>query len=191
MINSCFLVKIFFAKYKPTCAFVTGYDKTYEYQNKETKGVYYMLRIRLKRLGRKRQPHYRVIVCDSRIKREGLPIEEIGYYNPRQKELRLDKEKALAWISKGAQPSETVQDLIDSCDENGNFKEDVKQFRSERKSKAKEAKKVAEEAAAKKAAEEEAKKKAEEEAKAAAEAKAKEEAEAASDSSEETEAASV
>jgi small subunit ribosomal protein S16 len=103
-----------------------------------------MIKIRLKRQGRKRQPHYRVIVCDSRIRRQGSPIEEIGYYNPRHKILKLDKEKALEWISKGASPSETVQKLIESCGEDGNFSPEALEYRKTRKAKIKEQKKAAE-----------------------------------------------
>ncbi len=78
-----------------------------------------MVKIRLKRLGYKRNPVYRIVVINSRAKREGRPIEELGFYNPKIKELRLNKESALEWIKKGAQPSETVQYLINNCDENG------------------------------------------------------------------------
>ncbi|MEW5822263.1 MAG: 30S ribosomal protein S16 [Cyanobacteriota bacterium] len=113
-----------------------------------------MIRIRLKRLGRKRQPHYRIVVCDQRARREGAPIEELGYYNPRHKLLKLDKEKALDWITKGAQPSETVVKLIESCGEDGQFSPEAKEYRLNRKTKLKEAKKAKEEEA-KKAKEEE------------------------------------
>ena len=71
-----------------------------------------MVKIRLKRLGSKRNPIYRVIVIDIREKREGRPIEELGFYNPRKKEMKLNKEKALEWISKGATPSETVSNIL-------------------------------------------------------------------------------
>lgn len=78
-----------------------------------------MVKIRLKRLGYKKNPTYRVVVIDSRCKREGAPIEELGHYNPKTKEMKLNKESALNWIKKGAQVSETVQYLIKNCDENG------------------------------------------------------------------------
>lgn len=78
-----------------------------------------MVKIRLKRLGYKRNPIYRIIVINSREKREGRAIAELGFYNPRRKELRLDKAAALEWIQKGAQPTDTVKYLIDNCDENG------------------------------------------------------------------------
>ena len=71
-----------------------------------------MVKIRLKRIGAKKTPHYRVVVTDGRNRRDGMPIEELGYYNPRSKELKLDKEAVERWIKNGAQPSETVQSLI-------------------------------------------------------------------------------
>lgn len=78
-----------------------------------------MVKIRLKRLGYKKNPTYRVVVIDSRNKREGAPIEELGHYNPKTKEMKLNKESALNWIKKGAKATETVQYLIKNCDENG------------------------------------------------------------------------
>ena len=71
-----------------------------------------MVKIRLKRIGAKKTPHYRVVVTDGRNRRDGMPIEELGYYNPRSKELKLDKEAVERWIKNGAQPSEMVQGLI-------------------------------------------------------------------------------
>ena len=125
-----------------------------------------MLKIRLKRLGAKKAPSYRVIVINSTTKREGKPIEELGYYNPKTKEMKLNKEHAEAWVSKGAQPTETVKYLIANCNADGslNYKK-------------KETVKLSKKALAKKAAEEEAK--AAEKAKAAEEAAAAKEAEAA------------
>jgi small subunit ribosomal protein S16 len=133
-----------------------------------------MLRIRLKRLGRKKQPFYRVIVCNSTTRRQCAPIEELGSYDPIHKYLKLDKVKALDWISKGAQPSETVQGLINNCGDDGAFTPESKAARINRKAELKE-KKQAKEAEAKAAAE---KAKAEEEAAKAAAEKAKAEAEA-------------
>ncbi len=124
-----------------------------------------MVKIRLKRLGSKRNPIYRVIVIDGREKREGKAIEELGFYNPRKKELKLDKPKALEWVKKGAKPSDTVNYLITNSDEEGTLVR-----------KATEEKKLSKKAQAK--AEEEAKTKAEAEAKAAEEAAAKAEEEA-------------
>ena len=78
-----------------------------------------MVIIRLKRQGRKKHPFYRVVVTDSRNRRDGEPIEELGYYNPMSKELKLDKVSAIAWIAKGAQVSDTAKRLIDKAPESG------------------------------------------------------------------------
>jgi small subunit ribosomal protein S16 len=69
-----------------------------------------MLKIRLKRTGKKGQPHYRVVVMESNNPRDGKTVEEIGYYNPRTKPstFDIDKDAAFAWLEKGAQPSDTV-----------------------------------------------------------------------------------
>lgn len=78
-----------------------------------------MVKIRLKRLGRKHRPFYRIVVTNIRTRRDGEPIAELGYYNPVSKELKLNKQAALEWIGKGAIPSETAQRLIDRADANG------------------------------------------------------------------------
>ncbi len=72
------------------------------------------VRIRLKRMGAKKRPFYRIVVADSRSPRDGRFIEEIGYYNPTTdpKTIKIDQEKAQKWISQGAQPSETVKSLL-------------------------------------------------------------------------------
>ncbi len=69
-----------------------------------------MLKIRLKRTGRSKQPHYRVVVIESSSPRDGKSVEEIGYYNPRTNPttFEIDKDAAADWLSKGAQPSETI-----------------------------------------------------------------------------------
>ena len=71
-------------------------------------------KIRLRRMGAKKAPFYRVIVADSRDPRDGNCIEEIGYYNPLTDpaEIKIDAEKAKKWISNGAQPTETVKSLL-------------------------------------------------------------------------------
>ena len=71
-------------------------------------------KIRLKRLGAKKAPFYRIVVADSRAPRDGRFIEEIGYFNPVSdpNEIKIDEEKALKWLSTGAQPSETVKSLL-------------------------------------------------------------------------------
>jgi small subunit ribosomal protein S16 len=72
------------------------------------------VKIRLKRLGAKKAPFYRVVVADSRAPRDGKFIEEIGYYNPitEPAEIKIDAEKAKKWLSTGAQPSDTVKSLL-------------------------------------------------------------------------------
>lgn len=115
-----------------------------------------MLKIRLKRLGCKKAPAYRIIVINSTTKREGRPIEELGHYNPKTKIMVLNKVAALEWIKKGAQPTETVQYLIDNCKDDGSLNY-----------KPKTEKKLSKKAMAKLEAEKEAKAKADEEAKAA------------------------
>jgi small subunit ribosomal protein S16 len=71
-----------------------------------------VVKIRLKRIGAKKAPHYRVVAVDSRSRRDGKPIEELGYYNPRTKELQLNKEALEKWMKHGAQASDTVASLI-------------------------------------------------------------------------------
>ncbi|MBR5188612.1 MAG: 30S ribosomal protein S16 [Clostridia bacterium] len=72
------------------------------------------VKIRLKRIGAKKAPFYRVVVADSRYPRDGRFIEEIGYYNPLTNpvDIKIDSEKAQKWISNGAQPTETVKSLL-------------------------------------------------------------------------------
>ena len=72
------------------------------------------VKIRLKRIGAKKAPFYRVVVAYSRYPRVGRFIEEIGYYNPLTNpvEIKIDSEKANKWISNGAQPTETVKSLL-------------------------------------------------------------------------------
>ncbi len=73
-----------------------------------------MLKIRLRRMGAKKQPFYRIIVADSRAPRDGAFVEEIGYYNPLTTpiELKVDNERAAEWIKNGAQPTDTVRALL-------------------------------------------------------------------------------
>ena len=81
-----------------------------------------MVKIRLKRMGYKKNPFYRVVVLNSTTKREAAPIQQLGYYNPKTKEMQLDKKSALDWIKKGAQPTHTVQFLINNCSDDGKLK---------------------------------------------------------------------
>ncbi len=71
-------------------------------------------KIRLKRMGAKKNPFYRVVVADSRSPRDGRFIEEIGYYDPSTNPatVKIDEEKALKWLSTGAQPSDTAKSLL-------------------------------------------------------------------------------
>ena len=73
-----------------------------------------MVKIRLKRIGAKKAPFYRVVVADSRYPRNGRFIEEIGYYNPivEPVQLTIDADKAKKWLGNGAQPTETVKALL-------------------------------------------------------------------------------
>lgn len=72
------------------------------------------VRIRLRRMGRKKQPHYRVVVADSRAPRDGRIVENLGYYRPKATPARLvlDLERVDYWIGHGAKPSETVSSLV-------------------------------------------------------------------------------
>lgn len=73
-----------------------------------------MVKIRLRRMGAKKAPFYRIVVADSRYPRDGRFIEEIGYYDPMKdpKVISVDAEKAQQWIKNGAQPTETVKALL-------------------------------------------------------------------------------
>ena len=72
------------------------------------------VKMRLRRMGAKKAPFYRVIVADERSPRDGKCIDEIGYYNPLTNpvDIKIDSEKAKKWISNGAQPTETVKSLL-------------------------------------------------------------------------------
>jgi len=72
------------------------------------------VKIRLRRMGAKKAPFYRIVVADSRYPRDGRFIEEIGYYNPLTEpaEINVDGEKAKKWIASGAQATETVKSLL-------------------------------------------------------------------------------
>ena len=72
------------------------------------------VKIRVRRMGAKKSPFYRIVVADSRYPRDGRFIEEIGYYNPLEEPavVKVDVEKAQKWIANGAQPTDTVKDLL-------------------------------------------------------------------------------
>ena len=73
-----------------------------------------MVKIRLRRMGAKKAPFYRVVVADSRFPRDGRFIEELGYYDPTKEPsvIKVDAEKAKKWIANGAQPTPTVKSLL-------------------------------------------------------------------------------
>lgn len=73
-----------------------------------------MVKIRLRRMGAKKAPFYRVVVADSRYPRDGRFVEEIGYYDPTKEPsvVSIDKEKADKWLANGAQPTDTVKKLL-------------------------------------------------------------------------------
>ncbi|MFQ5656198.1 MAG: 30S ribosomal protein S16 [Candidatus Methylomirabilales bacterium] len=75
------------------------------------------VRLRLKRIGAKKRPVFRIVAMDSRTARDGRVIESIGLYNPLQHPagLTLDEEKALSWLQKGAQPTATVRELLSTA----------------------------------------------------------------------------
>ena len=72
------------------------------------------VKIRLRRMGAKKQPFYRIVVADSRYPRDGRFIEEIGYYNPLTEpaDVKVDAEKVEKWLKNGAQPTDTVRTLL-------------------------------------------------------------------------------
>ena len=72
------------------------------------------VKIRLRRMGAKKSPFYRIVVADSRFPRDGRFIEEIGYYDPTKEPsvIKIDGEKAKKWIANGAQPTDTVRALL-------------------------------------------------------------------------------
>ena len=77
------------------------------------------VKIRLRRMGAKKAPYYRIVVADSRYPRDGRFIEEIGFYNPMVEpaEVKVDAEKAKKWIANGAQPTATVKALFKKNEE--------------------------------------------------------------------------
>jgi small subunit ribosomal protein S16 len=82
------------------------------------------VKIRLKRIGKKRTPHYRIVVMDARTKRDGRAIEEIGIYNPKTEPsfIRVESERAQYWLGVGAQPSEAVEAIFKASGDWQKFK---------------------------------------------------------------------
>lgn len=75
------------------------------------------VKIRMRRMGAKKRPFYRLVIADSRAPRDGRFIEEVGYYNPlsNPKEIKLDEDRILEWLQQGAQPSDTVRSLLSNA----------------------------------------------------------------------------
>ena len=71
-----------------------------------------MLKLRLKRGGRKRQPAYRLVVMTNDTRRDGRPIDQVGYYNPITKESKFDNDKIVNWLNQGVKPTQTVGNLL-------------------------------------------------------------------------------
>ncbi|ATZ16422.1 small subunit ribosomal protein S16 [Entomoplasma freundtii] len=71
-----------------------------------------MVKLRLKRIGKKQAPFYRIVAADSRVNRDGKYIELVGTFDPLKDEVKIDKELVLKWLANGAQPTDTVRDLF-------------------------------------------------------------------------------
>jgi small subunit ribosomal protein S16 len=71
-----------------------------------------MLKLRLKRIGRKRYPAYRLVIMENMTKRDGKPIDEVGYYNPSTKQYKFEPERIKKWLNYGVKPTETVFNLL-------------------------------------------------------------------------------
>lgn len=71
-----------------------------------------MIKLRLKRFGKKREVSYRIVAIESKVRRDGRPIEELGFYNPRTDETRLNVPAIVTRLQQGAQPSETVKSIL-------------------------------------------------------------------------------
>jgi small subunit ribosomal protein S16 len=136
------------------------------------------VKIRLRRMGRKKAPHYRIVVADSTAPRDGRFVESLGYYKPLENPARLvvDLERVDYWVGQGASPSDTVKSLVEKARKGGDAKVAVGEVDPESARKEKAAA-----AEARRKAEAEAKAKAEAEAKAAAEAEAEAELKAAAE----------
>lgn len=71
-----------------------------------------MLKLRLKRTGRKRTPSYRLVIMENTCRRDGRPVDEVGYYSPITKQYKFDADKIKKWLNYGVQPTETVSALL-------------------------------------------------------------------------------
>ena len=140
-----------------------------------------MIKLRLKRFGKKREASFRLVATNSTSRRDGRPLEELGFYNPRTKETRLDPEAIRTRLGQGAQPTDTVRSLLEK---GGLIEKTVRPAEVVGKQKQADAREAAAKQAAKEAAEAKA-------AEAAAAAEAKAAAEAASADEATTEAAAT
>ena len=75
-----------------------------------------MLKLRLKRTGRKRSPSYRLVIMENTSRRDGRPIDEVGYYDPISKKYKFDTTKIQKWLSYGVKPTQTVFNLLKKAD---------------------------------------------------------------------------
>ena len=91
------------------------------------------VKIRLRRMGAKKNPFYRIVVADSRSPRDGRFIEEIGYYNPltEPKTVKIDNEKAMIWLNNGAKPTDTVDRLFKQNGVYGSIEEKNEEINNE------------------------------------------------------------
>ncbi len=99
-----------------------------------------MIKLRLKRFGKKREASFRLVVCNSTSRRDGRPLQELGFYNPRTKETRLDTEALRLRLSQGAQPTDAVRSLLEK---GGLLEKRVRQAEVVGKAKQEEARKLA------------------------------------------------
>ncbi|MBW4552539.1 MAG: 30S ribosomal protein S16 [Aphanocapsa sp. GSE-SYN-MK-11-07L] len=74
-----------------------------------------MIKLRLKRYGKKRSPSYRIVAMNSRDRRDGRPLEELGFYNPMTDEIKLNTESIVARLKTGAQPTDTVRRILEKA----------------------------------------------------------------------------
>ena len=72
-----------------------------------------MIKLRLKRFGKKKEASFRIVACNSTSRRDGRPLQELGFYNPRTKETRLDVEALRVRLTQGAQPTDVVRNLLE------------------------------------------------------------------------------
>ena len=75
-----------------------------------------MIKLRLKRFGKKKEASFRIVACNSTSRRDGRPLQELGFYNPRTKETRLDTEALRKRLSQGAQPTDVVRTLLEKIE---------------------------------------------------------------------------